>query len=204
MQYRRISADCHCDLIWLPPDLFKSEAPQALKAKMPYVADGPDGPRWVADNGAQFGLAGGVGASGTKYVKGTQHRVDKMAEAGLYTDHAAKGLRRPGDPHLRVKDMDRDGIDAEVIYGILAAAAKLKDREASNEMLRIFNDFMRDFCRHYPDRHIGLANIPFGDIEAAVAEVHRAAKLGFKGVELSCSWDMEPMWHPCWEPLWQA
>jgi len=204
MQYRRISADCHCDLIWLPPDLFKSEAPQALKPKMPYVADGPDGPRWVADNGAQFGLAGGVGASGTKYVKGTQHRVDKMAEAGLYTDHSTKGMRRPGDPHLRVKDMDRDGIDAEVIYGILAAAAKLKDRDASNEMLRIFNDFMHDFCRHYPDRHIGLANIPFGDIDAAVAEVHRAAKLGFKGVELSCSWDMEPMWHPMWEPLWQA
>src|SRR5205814_771702 len=21
---------------------------------------------------------------------------------------------------------------------------------------------------------------------------------------LSCSWDMEPMWHPVWEPLWQA
>jgi predicted TIM-barrel fold metal-dependent hydrolase len=30
------------------------------------------------------------------------------------------------------------------------------------------------------------------------------AKLGFKGIELSCSWDMEPMWHPQWEPLWQA
>src|SRR5262249_1429940 len=37
-----------------------------------------------------------------------------------------------------------------------------------------------------------------------VAEVHRVAKMGFKGIELSCSWDMEPMWHPMWEPLWQA
>src|SRR5206468_4050510 len=57
---------------------------------------------------------------------------------------------------------------------------------------------------HYPDRHIGLACLPYGDIDAAVAEVHRVAKLGFKGIELSCSWDMEPMWHPCWEPLWEA
>ncbi len=204
MQYRRISADCHCDMIWLPPDLFTAGASRALKDKMPYVVEKDDGPRWVANNGAAFGLAGGVGASGTPYVKGTQHRVDKMAEAGLYDDHKKKGMRRPGDPHLRVKDMDRDGVDAEVIYGILAAAAKLKDREASNEMLRIFNDFMHDFCRHYPQRHIGLANIPFGDIDAGVAEVHRVAKMGFKGVELSCSWDMEPMWHPMWEPLWQA
>ena len=35
-------------------------------------------------------------------------------------------------------------------------------------------------------------------------EVHRVAKMGVKGVELSCSWDMEPMWHPMWEPLWEA
>ena len=118
-----------------------------------------------------------------------------MASTGLYED-GKKGIRRPGDPHLRVKEMDRDGVDAEVIYGILAAAAKLKDIEASNEMLRIYNTWMADFCRHYPDRHIGLAYLPYGDIDAAVAEVHRVAKLGFKGIELSCSWDMEPMWHP--------
>src|SRR5262252_6807021 len=201
--YNRISADCHLDLIWLPPDLFVSEAPQHLKARMPYVADGPDGRRWVANNGAVFGLAGGVGASGTKYQPGKQLRVDVMASTGLYDD-GKKGIRRPGDPHLRVKEMDRDGVDAEVIYGILAAAAKLKDIEASNEMLRIYNTWMADFCRQYPDRHIGLANLPYGDIDAAVAEVHRAAKLGFKGLELSCSWEMEPMWHHQWEPLWAA
>src|ERR1044071_4237227 len=131
--YRRISADCHLDLIWLPPDLFVSEAPQALKDRMPYVADGPDGRRWVANNGATFGLAGGVGASGTKYVPGKQLRVGKMAEAGLYDD-GKKGLRRPGDPQRRGKDMDGDGVDPEVIYGILAAAAKLDDKEASTEM----------------------------------------------------------------------
>ena len=34
--------------------------------------------------------------------------------------------------------------------------------------------------------------------------MHRCAKMGLQGLELSCSWDMEPMWHPCWEPLWQA
>ena len=79
MRYNRISADCHLDLIWLPPDLFASEAPQALKERMPHVADRPDGPRWVAKNGAAVGLAGGVGASGTKYVPGKQLRVDVMA-----------------------------------------------------------------------------------------------------------------------------
>src|SRR5262249_18521629 len=146
MRYNRISADCHLDLIWLPPDLFVSEAPREMKDKMPYGASGPAGRRWLAHNGAPFGRAGGVGASGTQYVPGKQLRVDKMAEAGLYED-GKKGLRRPGDPHLRVKDMDRDGVDAEVIYGILAAAAKLKDREASNETLRIYSTGVNEFCR---------------------------------------------------------
>ena len=36
MQYRRISADCHLDLPWMPPDLFVSEAPRELKERMPY------------------------------------------------------------------------------------------------------------------------------------------------------------------------
>jgi uncharacterized protein len=39
MQYRRISADCHLDMIWLPPDLFTSQAARALKDQMPFVAD---------------------------------------------------------------------------------------------------------------------------------------------------------------------
>jgi len=203
MLYKRISADCHLDMIWLPPDLFTANAPAAQKDKMPYVADSPEGPRWVARNGATFGYVGGVGSAGSKYVPGKQLRVDVMASTGLYED-GLKGIRRPGDPHLRAKEMDRDGVDAEVIYGVLAAAAKLEDHEASVTMLQIYNTWMADFLKTYPERQIGLACLPFGDIPAAIEEVHRVAKLGFRGIELSCSWNMEPMWHPQWEPLWQA
>ena len=83
-----------------------------------------------------------------------------------------------------------------MIFGILGAATRLNDHEAANEMFRIYNDWLVDFCSHYPDRHIGLACLPYGDIDAAVKEIHRVAKLGLRGLELSCSWDMEPMWHP--------
>jgi predicted TIM-barrel fold metal-dependent hydrolase len=203
MQYRRISADSHLDLPWMPPELFVAEAPRELKERMPFVKEGPDGPYWTAANGASFGLVNGVGPSGQKYVPGMHHRVDVMAGTGLYED-GRKGIRRCSDPHLRIKDMDRDHVDAEVIYGILGAASRLNDREAANAMLRIYNDWLVEFCSHYPDRHIGLACLPYGDVEAAVAEVHRCARMGLRGLELSCSWDMQPMWHPMWEPLWRA
>jgi predicted TIM-barrel fold metal-dependent hydrolase len=126
-----------------------------------------------------------------------------MAEMGMYED-GKRDIRRCSDPHLRMKDMQHDGVDAEIIYGILGAASRLNDREASNEMLRIYNDWLKEFCSHYPDRQIGLACLPYGDIDEAVKEIRRVAKLGLKGLELSCSWDMEPMWHPMWEPLWNA
>jgi predicted TIM-barrel fold metal-dependent hydrolase len=203
MRYSRISADSHIDLPWMPNDLFTANASPALKARMPFVADGPDGPYWTCKNGMSFGLVCGVGPAGHKHVPGQNYRVDRMAAAGLYDD-ARRGVRRVIDPHLRVKDDDLDGVDAEVIFGILGAATRLNDHEATREMFRIYNDWLVDFCRPYPHRLIGLACLPYGDIPAAAKEVHRVAKMGIKGLELSCSWDMAPMYDPIWEPLWRA
>ena len=193
MHYKRISADCHLDMPCMPPELFVENASREMKERMPYVEEGPDGPQWVAKNGANFGLVNGVGPGGAKHVPGQNVRVDIMAEHGLYED-AKRGKYRCRDPHLRLKDMETDGVDAEVIYGILGTASKLNDREASNEVLRIYNDWLKEFCSHYPDRHIGLACLPYGSVDDAVEEVHRVAKMGLRGLELSCSWDMEPMW----------
>ena len=101
MQYKRISADCHLDLPWLPPELFVSEAKRELKERMPYVEDGPDGPYWITKAGVNMGLVGGIGSVGGKYVAGLNYRVDKMAETGLYED-GKRGVRRPGDPDQRI------------------------------------------------------------------------------------------------------
>jgi len=203
MKYERISADCHIDLPMLDPTIFTANATPALKERMPFVKDGPDGPFWTCKNGGSFGLLNGVGPAGQKLVPGQNYRVDVMSATGLYED-GKKGHRHPTDPVLRAKDMDRDGVQAEVIFGILGAATRLNDPVAANEMFRIYNDWLVDFCKHDPGRFIGLACLPYGDIDAAVQEIRRVAKLGLRGVELSCSWDMEPMWHPMWEPLWKT
>ena len=203
MDYQRISADCHIDLPWLPPDLFTANASAALKERMPYVTDGPDGPYWTCKNGGSFGLLNGVGPAGQKLVPGQNYRVDVMASTGLYED-GKKGRRRPTDPVLRAKDMDRDGVQAEVIFGILGAATRLNDPRRPTRCSGSTTTGWWISASTTPTRFIGLACLPYGDIDAAVQEIHRVAKLGLRGVELSCSWDMEPMWHPIWEPLWKA
>src|SRR5260370_15007677 len=84
MQYKRISADCHLDLPWLPAELFVSEAKRELQGRMPYVEDRPDGPHSATNAGVNMGLVGGVGSVGVKCVPGQNYRLDKMARTGLY------------------------------------------------------------------------------------------------------------------------
>src|ERR1700688_820243 len=108
MEYRCISADCHIDLCWLPHDLFVSNASSAMKDRMPYVIQGPNGPMWVTKSGLNLNLANGKGgtgamAAGRKYIAGTIHRGDRMASTGLFAD-GANDIFRPTTPELRLQD----------------------------------------------------------------------------------------------------
>ena len=204
MNYDVISADCHIDLPWLPEDLFASQARADLKDRMPYVAQTEKGRYWVSRNGAQFGLQNGMGSAGRRYVPGQIHRSDRMAEQGLYSD-GEQGIRRLTEPDLRLKDQDLDGVQGEVLYGILGAAMRLGDNDAGDEMMRIYNAWLADFCATHPDRFAGLATLPSHDVEAAVQEAKRVAKRGvLRGIEVANNHDMAPLFDPSWEPLWDV
>ena len=204
MRYTRISADCHVDLCWLPPDLFSSSASLAMKDRMPYVTDGPKGPRWVTKKGANLGLVNGMGSAGREYVPGRIHRSDRMAATGLYED-GKRGIRRLTDPELRLKDQERDGVQAEVLYGILGATRRLNDAEAAVELVRIYNEWLAGFCDAHPDRYAGLACIPNVPVEAAVEEMRRVIKRGgVRGLEIANSHDIVPLWDPQWNPVWEV
>ena len=164
------------------PDLFTSMASSEMKDRMPFVVETDDGPKWTANNGASFGFKNGVGPAGSKYVKGKHHRVDVMAETGLYRRRQGHppGVR-PASAHKGSRPRRRRR------RGDLRHPGRLQPAErpdAANDMLRIYNDWLKDFCSHYPDRHIGLACLPYGDIDAAVKEIYRVAKLGLSGLEL--------------------
>ena len=164
MKYRVISADCHIDLIWLPPELFVENVSAAMKERMPYVRESEDGPVWVSKQGAYFGLQNGMGSAGRNYVPGQIHRSDRMASTGLYED-GKKGIRRITDPELRIGDQDLDGVQAEVLYGILGAAQRLGDPPAAEEMMRIYNDWLIGFCSSAPERFAGIACISSHDMQ---------------------------------------
>jgi predicted TIM-barrel fold metal-dependent hydrolase len=204
MRYEMISADCHLDLCWLPTDLFVANASAAMRDRMPYVVEGPKGKTWVTKKGANLGLVNGMGSAGREYVPGRIHRADRMAATGLYED-GKKGIRRLSDPTLRLRDQDRDGVQAEVLYGILGATGRMNDPEATVEVMRIYNEWLADFCGTHPERYAGLASIPNNPIDAAIAEVERVAKRGgVRGLDIANSTDLKPLWDPSWNPLWEV
>ena len=210
MNYTRISADCHIDLCWLPHDLFVKNSSAALRERMPYVEEGPNGPYWRTRSGVDMGLANGAGFQGTmstgkrRYVPGMEPRGDRFAETGLFTD-AYEGIFRPSTPELRLKDQDRDKTQAEVLYGLLGAGLQFTDQEAALEFYRIYNVWLSSFCSYDLRRLVGLACIPSHTVEAAVAEVQRVkGKPGIGGVEFSPNWKMAPLFHPQWDPFWKA
>ena len=204
MRYEMISADCHVDLCWLPPDLFTQNASPALRERMPHVVEGARGPMWVTKAGANLGRVNGMGSAGREYIPGKIHRADRMAATGLYDD-GKKGIRRLTDPELRVKDQDRDGVQAEVLYGVLGASSRLNDADAAVEVMRVYNEWLADFCSAKPGRFAGLASIPNNPIDAAITEVERVAKRGAcKGLDIANSPDLKPLWDPYWNPLWEV
>jgi len=120
MRYTRISADCHIDMPWMP---------LTCSPRMPRGLEGAHAvrDRWARRAALDLqerhvvrpGLRRRPGRR--EAGAGSKLSLDKMAATGLYED-AKRGIRRVIDPHLRVKDAELDGVDAEVIFGILGAA----------------------------------------------------------------------------------
>ena len=127
-----------------------------------------------------------------------------------------ESLRVPGgyDPHARVADMDRDGIDAAVLFpslalffGPLDPIPAFHDIDFVTDCQRAYNDWIAEYCRAYPRRLFGMAAVPLQDVERAVAEATRArSTLGLQGVFIrpSAYVDDLPLSHPVYEPFWAA
>ena len=201
MEQTVISADTHMDIVWLPEDLFVSNAPDSLKDKMPRVVETAEGRIWKAEN-TSFGFvaAGALTGSYEPYQPGKSKRLDRMEEMGFFSD-ADAGKFHPSTPELRLKDQDADGIKAEVIYGILGVSTGFSDAEgglSSPEALTgvydIYNQWAADFCKAAPDRLAALACISSHSPSIAAAQLKRAADLGLKGAEMNVSSASSPIY----------
>jgi predicted TIM-barrel fold metal-dependent hydrolase len=89
------------------------------------------------------------------------------------------------DPHQRLLDLAFDGTSAEVLFPTQAVPAwAIDDLELQEAHLRVYNDFLIDFCRVSPERFWGLAMISLWNIDHAIAELERCRDAGLRGAAI--------------------
>ena len=88
------------------------------KKNAPRVEERNDGQHWFVDD-KDRGMWNGVGPGFLPYTKGSFGHVDEMKEAGFVWDSYPGAAPRPTTPELRIADLDRDGLEKEIIYGCL-------------------------------------------------------------------------------------
>ena len=196
MAYGIISADCHMDLMFVPHDTFTARAPAGWRDRMPRIVESDDGFTWVAGERGELRL-GPWASQGSRVWSGVRGR--HMREAGYAPED-----RRPATPELRLADLERDRVDAEVIYGIFQLQNHVSDGDLVAACFTAYNQFIAEFCATHPTRFFGLGCIPGHTVEAGVLELERCARLGLPGAEWSYVDTSRPVWHPQWEPLWAA
>jgi predicted TIM-barrel fold metal-dependent hydrolase len=202
-EQRLISGDNHIDLTYCPPDLW-ANPPSKWRLLAPRVEELEDGCHWFVE-AQDKGMWNGVGPGFLTYTKGALARIDMMKDLGFEWDHRPGAVTRPTTPAMRLADLDRDGVDAEMIYGCLMINEMIADGDLRAWCDRQYNDWVADFAkRSDPNRVFPLAIVPNNDPQQAADEVRRCAAMGLRGGDLAFKRMSLPLYHHGWDPLWKA
>jgi predicted TIM-barrel fold metal-dependent hydrolase len=111
--------------------------------------------------------------------------------------------------------MDAEGLDLAVLFpsrGLFVLGLDSVDQVGpdglepgyATAIARAYNNWMKDFCDHAPDRMFGAGMVAPHDVDGAVEEARRCVEdLGFRAVFLApATVNRRPWHHPAYDPLW--
>jgi len=190
------------DLGQLPADLWATRLPAALRDRAPHIEEREGQALWICD-GKVWGSWGGKPPANrvTRPVKPLYNAFDRAA---IYDQSA----RRPAVAELRLADMDRDGVETQVIFGPIFQIST-EDPVLRVACYRVYNDWLMEFCAAAPDRLIGVPMLPETP-DAATEELLRLAERwptkggGVRQVTLMIANINPKLDDPAWEKLWNV
>ena len=184
-KYFIVSADAHVNE---PADLWATRIDAKYRDRVPKVIVDANGVKWRVSEG---------------------HRPDRLRVDELEGEDRLRQLAG-ADPEQRLLDMDRDGINAEVMFpnkGLSMWATP--DAQLAMAQCRVYNEWAWEIFAKYNHRMSPAAAIATADLEGSIAEVKRVAKLGFRALTLPCKpvWGAHDVDHPnynlpVFDPLW--
>jgi predicted TIM-barrel fold metal-dependent hydrolase len=117
-------------------------------------------------------------------------------------------IARPGvyDITERLKDQERDGVDAEVIYpSVLFDVYQVEDTNVVHATFQAYNNWLYEYMRPAPGRLFGLGAIQLRDLDQATDEMRRVKEMGFVGLAIPCTAPPDkPYSDPFYDPFWAA
>lgn len=185
------SCDAH---IAEPPDLFIKGMPEHLQQ---FVIHGEkDGDYRITKIGDQIILkvrtnfhahkTGQSDSTFSEQADGDRSCTD--AKENFVSDCAVDTKRRGArDLAMRFEDMDRDGVDAELVFPSMGLMLpRIADREGQREACKIYNDWAWDYCADSQGRLVPAAMIPCIDFDDALTESKRCLEKGYAAL---CLWE---------------
>ncbi|MBT2405859.1 MULTISPECIES: amidohydrolase family protein [unclassified Streptomyces] len=145
-------------------------------------------------------------------------RNEAFAEKWFH-DHE-EGLKGGWDTTQRLKELDGDGVAAEVVFpdadavdsqtaapfGVGLGLSGDQDPELGMAGAQAHNRWLAEFVSQNPERHCGVALLPItGEPREVVAEIHRAKESGLGALMIPSMWvDKAPYHDRRYDPVWAA
>jgi predicted TIM-barrel fold metal-dependent hydrolase len=125
-----------------------------------------------------------------------------------YPDRWDEVPRTAYDPRQRLTALDKDGIDAEVLFPNPPGGNYFEFADVSFELdvVRAYNDALTEWSRA-SDRYLPLAIIPYLSSPATIArEIERAVAGGHRGINVlgQMPESLPHLTDPHWDPLWRV
>ena len=189
--YTAVSADGHVNE---PPNLWIDRLPAKLKDRGPHVIETPNthGHAWIVEGQER---PNPLGLQAVNYRN--QEKFDRSNVIEKYKTVLVRGLRYedilPGsyDPVARLKEMEEDQIDAEVLFngagGVWPGIKDLQDRELALACVKVYNDWIAEYESVDRERFVATGTVPLTGVEDSTEEMERCVdKLGLRSVTLEC------------------
>ncbi len=178
-----ISADAH---VAENEDL-RARLPESLRERMSLMVLGKGGDFDVETNGKV------KERSSWKNLSARDRELEFRSDPSFGTD-----LDR------RMRDMAREGVDAQVIFPNIAldCGGSHQTQEYSKAFARAYNEYVRETFAPASKRFKPAAMIPTDDIEDTLAEARKCIDEGFATMFLPCVVPWQPYRLKVYEPLW--
>jgi aminocarboxymuconate-semialdehyde decarboxylase len=107
------------------------------------------------------------------------------------------------DLDVRLGDMDRMGVDVQVISPIPTQYYYWADEDLAAQIVTLQNEHVAAACSQHPSRLTGLGTLALQHPKLAVRQLETAVRdLGLRGFELSTAVNDRELSHPSLEPVW--